>query len=286
LIVRTIHDMAYDPGRDEITVGQIYALAILTFKGDATGDVAPIRKIMGPKTQLHDAQRVAVDPVHHEIFIPEGNDVLVFPQDADGDVAPIRILKGPDTQLGAATATVDPIHNLLIVSGGRPRVGGTGNGNLAQVNLAEMLIAERNGKPAKGSGPAWEANENGNSVGQIAIFDRTASGNTKPLRVITGDKTMLVFAQTLMTTYPPRGEILGAVWGSDYGEIDESSERAFVGVWSIDDNGNVPPRWTIGGPNGILRQARGVAVDPKHKTVIVSDKYINGVLSFDFPEIF
>ena len=26
----------------------------------------------------------------------------------------------------------------------------------------------------------------------------------------------------------------------------------YVGVWSILDNGAVPPRWTIGGPNGML----------------------------------
>ena len=60
--------------------------------------------------------------------------------------------------------------------------------------------------------------------------------------------------------------------GSEYGEIAASSANALVGVWSIHDNGNVAPRWTIGGPNGILRQARGVAIDPEHKTVFVSDR--------------
>jgi hypothetical protein len=127
----------------------------------------------------------------------------------------------------------------------------------------------------------------GGSVGQIAIFDRMASGNTKPLRVITGAKTMLSSIQTLMTTYPPRGWILGAVWGSGYGETGAPrSDRAMVGVWHITDNGDVAPRWTIGGPNGLLQQARSVTIDPKHKTVFVSDKYHNGVFAFEFPEIF
>ena len=118
----------------------------------------------------------------------------------------------------------------------------------------------------------------GGSVGQIAIFNRTASGNTKPLRVITGTKTMLSSIQTLMTTYPPRGWIVGAVWGSQFGETGaQRSDRAFVGVWSIYDDGDVAPRWTIGGPNGLLQQARGVTLDPAHKTVFVSDKYHNGI---------
>ena len=48
LFTRTIHDMAYDPVRDEILVPQFFAFAILTFRGDANGNVPPIRKIFGP----------------------------------------------------------------------------------------------------------------------------------------------------------------------------------------------------------------------------------------------
>ena len=124
------------------------------------------------------------------------------------------------------------------------------------------------------------------SVGQLAIYDRTASGNTKPLRVIRGSKTLLSHPQLLATTYSPKGWILAAVWGSEFGETSESSENSLVGVFSIYDNGNVAPHWTIGGPNGILRQARSVALDVKNKTVIISDKALNAVLSFEFPEIF
>jgi hypothetical protein len=65
-----------------------------------------------------------------------------------------------------------------------------------------------------------------------------------------------------------------------------ASDRAFVGVWSINDSGDVPPRWTVGGPFGVLRNPRGVAVDAAHKTLLISDKYLNGVLTFSFPEMF
>jgi hypothetical protein len=253
LFTRTIHDMAYDPVRDEIVVPQFFAFGILTFKGDATGDVPPIRKIFGPHTQLKLPQRLALDPVHGEIFVPQGDAILVFPRDGNGDVAPIRIIKGPDTLLGASALTVDPVHDLLIASGSRP--GGRG-----------------------GEGGDFQG-EGGNGRGEILIFNRTDNGNVKPRGVISGK---MADGATLMTTYPPKGWILAAVKQGGR----NSPAGNYIGVWSINDNGPVPPRYTIGGPNGQLRDSRGIAVDPKHKTVIVSDKYVNGVLTYEIPEIF
>jgi hypothetical protein len=226
---RTMHDMAYDPVRDEIVVPAFYAYAILSFRGDATGDVAPVRKIYGPHTQLLNPEAVAIDPVHGEIFVPQGERVLVFPSDADGDVAPIRILAGPDTGLGAGRVTVDPVHNLLMASGG----------------------------------------------GGLRIFDRTASGNTKPRTLIRG-------AGGLMTTYPPKGLIFAR--GGSGGGGGRYDTGGYIGVWSIDDSGNAPARWIIG--KGALYDIRGVTIDPKSKTVMVSDKTLNAVLSFHAPEVF
>src|SRR5262245_47979000 len=108
--------MAYDAVNDEILVPSFYAFAILTFRGDATGDVAPVRKIFGPSTGLLNTQAVAVDGVHGEVFVPQGNEVRVFKRETNGDAAPIRILKGPDTGLGAGRVTIDPVHNLLITA--------------------------------------------------------------------------------------------------------------------------------------------------------------------------
>ena len=98
-----------------------------------------------------------------------------------------------------------------------------------------------------------------------------------------------------MVLYPPTGKILVIARGArdDRGgnEMAASpdalaSATAYVGVWSIDDSGDVPPQWTIAGPNGMLRQGRGVTLDPENKTVIISDKYLNGVLTYSFPELF
>src|SRR5690349_12730900 len=95
LLGRTMHAIAYDPIHDEFSVPQQLSQAILTFKGDANGEEPPVRVIQGSLTQLQQPDRLEVDGVHNEIFVPEGNRILVYPRDANGNVAPIRILEGP-----------------------------------------------------------------------------------------------------------------------------------------------------------------------------------------------
>jgi hypothetical protein len=83
--------------------------------------------------------------------------------------------------------------------------------------------------------------------------------------------------------YPPRGWIIA----TDDGVGEEmASDENYMAVWSVEDNGDVPPRWRIGGPKGIFQMPRGVTLNPKNKEVLVSDKRLNAVLTFSFPEIF
>mgnify|MGYP003395057452 CR=1 FL=1 len=65
------------------------------------------------------------------------------------------------------------------------------------------------------------------------------------------------------------------------------TDKNFVGVWSINDSGDVPPRWKIDGKlsNG-MQKPHGIALDPKHKEVVVADMRLNAILTFYFPEIF
>jgi hypothetical protein len=60
----------------------------------------------------------------------------------------------------------------------------------------------------------------------------------------------------------------------------------YVGVWSVYDDGEVAPRWTIGGPDNLLKDVRGIALDPKNKNVMISDKTHNAVFTFSIPEAF
>ncbi len=244
LLGRTIHGISYDPLHDEFIVPQPFAQAIMTFRGSASGEEPPVRVLQGPLTRLSDPDRLEVDPVHNEIFVPDGDRVLVFPREANGNVAPIRVLEGPDTRLGADAAAVDPVHNRLIVTG-------------------------------------WEGRREEQKT-MILIFNRTDQGNVKPRAIIGGPKTGLT-GTFGVRVYAPGGWILVGMPGPDYSGPHDPS---FVGVWSVDDNGDVAPRWTIGGPYGILKQPRGIDFDPKNKTVIISDKVLNAVLTYSLPEIF
>ena len=252
--------MAYDDVHDEIVVPQPQAQAIMTFRGGANGEEPPIRVIQGSLTQLGDSDddpdRLALDPVNHEIFVPQKDYILVFDRRANGNVAPLRILKGPDAFRRASAVAVDPVNNVLLVSG-RPADGGAGG---------------------------------------VMIFERTAQGNTKPLRVIRGPRTDLRGGGRIFA-HPERGLILVSVESGsrqnaptgeeNYTPLNEMAhDRGYVGVWSIHDSGDVAPRWMIGGPKGMMLQIRGVALDPKNKTVMISDKRLNAVVTFAFPEIF
>jgi hypothetical protein len=261
LITRTVHDMSYNALRDEIVIPQFYAQAIMTYRGGANGDEAPIRVISGSKTGITNPARLGLDAVHKEVFVPLEDEILVFPSEAEGNIAPIRIIKGPDTLLGADALAIDPVHDLLIVSGTRPRQRGEGGGG--------------------GGGDGEEGGAGGGrGAGQILIFNRTDNGNVKPRSVIFGPKTQ-IGRTGLIAVYPPTRFILLGV-----PSYEKSAPNNFVGVWSENDNGDVPPRWTIGGPNQLLRQVRGITLVPKDKSVVISDKYVNAVMTYYFPEIF
>ena len=63
-------------------------------------------------------------------------------------------------------------------------------------------------------------------------------------------------------------------------------EGVFVGVWHINDSGDVAPRWKIGGEKSGLKRPNGVALIPEHKEISIPDMRHNAVLTFYFPEIF
>jgi WD40 repeat protein len=228
MFTRTMHSISYDPLKDEVVVPQFYAQAVLVFRGAADGNEAPVRVIYGPDTQLMNPDRLNIDPVHREVFVPESNSadgdyIVVLPLDVNGNTKPLRLLKGPDTR-GVSAVAIDPVRNLLVATGG----------------------------------------------GKIRIFDRLANGTDKPKYVIN-------HPAGLVEVYPPKGLIFASVGGRDDG---------YVGVWNITDNGDVAPRWRIGGPGGMLHNIRGVTLDPKNKDVIITDKDLNGILTYHFPEVF
>ena len=255
MISRTMHSLAYDSVHDEIVVNSPLAQAILMFRGGANGEEPPARFIQGPHTQIQGTDydgndKMTYDEAHGEIIIPvAGPKVLVFSRESNGDAAPIRVLAGPDTQIrgsrrGHPLVGVDPVNDLLIVGS----TGGEGGGR------------DSDSEGARGRGA-------------LLIFERTASGNTKPKAVIQGPNTAFGGVGQIQT-YPPKGWIIAGALGGG------------IGAWSIHDTGDAPPRWKIPVRQITGVAPSGVAVDPVHKELIIASGAWNVLLTFSWPEIF
>src|SRR5262245_52336441 len=77
---------------------------VLVFRREASGDVAPIRVLKGPDTQLG-ADAVAIDPLHNLLIVASstgrstsrggGDRFLIFNRTDQGNVKPKAIIGGP-----------------------------------------------------------------------------------------------------------------------------------------------------------------------------------------------
>ena len=230
------------------------------------------------------------DPIHDEFMVPNhfGQALLVYRGSASGEEAPIRVIQGPATQMNDPDKVdVDPVHNEIFVIDGSwvlvfPREA---NGNVAPIRILkspEPKLMNYSLAVDPVGNFVIMAGKGRDGTGAIFIFNRTDQGDAKPRGVIRGPKSGITGTFGLRAQ-PTRGLFLMAMPGPDY---SFHYDKSFVGVWSVHDNGDVPPRWTIGGPDGMLKQPRGLDLDPKNKTVIIADKVLNAVITYSFPEIF
>jgi DNA-binding beta-propeller fold protein YncE len=267
---RTAHGIAYNPVRDEIVVPNPFAAAILTFRGDASGDVAPLRIIQGPKTGLISPHSLGLDVANKELIVADvgARQVMVFPWDAQGDVAPIRVIGGSNAQFAFVVGpAVDPGRDLLIVSTYTESTKGTGDG-------------------------------------KILVFRRTDNGNVAPQRIIGGPRTGIRSPWQVQVD-PEAGKIFVAIenayrqYGRFYVEgkpqegrkdIPPSPWRSdmpgFIGVWDIDDQGDVPPRDMIRGALSQIVHPSGLYISPAAGEVMATDSVRNGVFTFHVPQFF
>ena len=257
----------------------------------ADGNASAKRAIAGQKTLLsRTAHGIAYDEIRDRFMIPSfyGQAILVFKGGSEGEVAPVQVIQGPLTELVAPDRLAyDSLHNEIYIPQGDEVLvfDGSANGNVAPIRIlkgpdTDMKAGNVAIDPVNNLMVVGGMQRKGD--GQLQVFNRADNGNVKPMRTIRGPNTQLNYLFGPFAVHPPTGAIVAGI--RTYDEL--ASDNCFVGVWNLHDEGDVPPRWRIGGPQGILRQVRGVALDPAHKTLIVSDKRINGVLTFYFPEMF
>jgi DNA-binding beta-propeller fold protein YncE len=278
---RTMHGIAYDAVHDEIIVPVALSGAILVFQGGARGNEPPIRVIQGSDTGLIRPHTANVDPVSGEILAgdPSARGVLVFDRLANGNVKPKRVIAGPKTQFREIVGVAsDAKSNAIVVASRAP------------------------------GGPSG-----------LFVFNRLDQGDVAPKRIIAGPLTGAIGRFRQVSIDPERGKIYLAVQAfraqeptpqkaADLYEsetslnklralVDEEGSRArggipqllqagFIGVWNIDDNGNVPPRMIIRGPSMRAAGFAGVAFNPDAGEVYGVSGDLNGYLTYLVPQFF
>jgi hypothetical protein len=253
-----MHGIFYDPKHDEIVVPVALAGAVLTLPGGASGGDAPLRILQGQKTGLVQPDTLYVDVEHDEMIVDSGDDsVLVFGRTASGNVPPIRRIGGPKTHINNIYGmSVDALHNLIVVAN-RVESGG-------------------------------RASDDG-----ILIFNRTDNGDVAPRAIIAGPHTGIIKIRQVVVD-DVRGQIFVTV-KNNFEHYDPAAERpspwnpdrtGFIGVWSINDSGDVPPRGVIKGPASGLVWPAGVAINPANHEVYTIDSVSNALFMFNAPELF
>lgn len=239
------------------------APSITVYSRTASGNVAPLRRVQGPRTGLSLPQHIHVDAANNEMAIANGgaHSISVFARDADGDAAPLRTIAGALTGLKDPTGVfIDAVHDeILVTSWGNhtirvyPRT--------ADGDVAPLRVIAAGGGPQLGIGNPGSmaidlvndefAVTNCVSHPRIAIFDRLADGQVAPKRVIYGPDTRI-------------GRSAHGVWiDSVNDEIAYANEpENSILIFDRLADGNVPPKRVVQGPNtGIQRANAGVFVD-------------------------
>ena len=255
LQARTSHYIAVDAVHDELAVPNPFAQAILTFRGGAMGNEAPIRVIQGPKTLLSADDNVAVDPVHRELITASfpADSILVYRSDANGDVEPIRVLRGPKTQLDRPIRVeIDPINNLIAV-----------------MNDHALLVFNRT--DSGDVAPKWIIEGPKTGIG-------TRNG-TRDLKLFPDGKKIIAGA----SFRPPRGSRSGEANAEDEQGFFRAGQR-FIGVWKYGDTGDVSP-WAVLNYSPITKiPGSRMALNPEGADLIIGGD--GRVSVYHLPEIF
>jgi DNA-binding beta-propeller fold protein YncE len=286
--------IAFDGRRDEVLVPNCVAQPrIAAFSTSADKNAVPTRIIEGQKTLLNrTVHAIAYDELHDEIVVQSniGQAVVTYRGGANGDEAPIRIIQGPKTLLrDPQTLFIDPVNNEIYVFN-----MGTDDTMLVFDRLAQGDVAPKRvlKSPAAIFGvgavdPVTNLIFLAGRADGVLVYDRLAEGNAKPLRVIGGGPVSgLIRPGRIVVHAPTRSIVVTSAQGQGNRDpvTKELVPQAWIGVWSEDDSGDVAPRYTIA--KGHLWMPRGLTLDPKKKTVIVSDKYLNSVMTFSLPELY
>ena len=248
-------DIYVDPAN-----GDIYAInndslrGMNVFSTRANGDVAPDRHFDAP----YGSFGLNVDEKMQELFISVQHDsaIGVWPKGADGTTRPIRSLQGDRTRLADPHGIAFDLKNRLMF--------------VANFGTSRLAVPGRGASPDSPRIPNWPAGSQSyrNEVvpgsgkfesASITVYPMDAQGNTAPLRVIQGPKTLLSWP-TGISVDSERGELYVA---NDTGDS--------ITVYGPTADGDVAPIRVLGGPHSMIKNPLGVYVDVVHGEVWVAN---------------
>jgi hypothetical protein len=240
----------------------------------------PKRHVQGDRTAIQFNNGIYVDPTNGDIYSVEsdvGDKMVVFPREADGNVPPKRILNTPHRVYNVA---VDEARSELFVTVEYPpeiviyRKGAAGDeqpirrirGDNTGLDAPHGIVVDEKNQLLFVN--TWGHHSNFRIPGTgrfyppaIKVYPLNASGDTPPLRVITGDRTQLNWPAA-MKLNPENGDLYVA---NDIGQ----SVLVFRNAASA--QGNVAPARALKGANTRLRYPTGVALDLKHEELWISN---------------
>ena len=243
--------------------GEIYAVDndtkdhVTVFSPEARGDVAPDRTIHTP----HGAFGIVVDEERREISlsVEHDNAVVTYRKSASGEEAPSRLLQGDKTLLADPHGMVlDTKDNLLFVTnhGSVHEVRPPGQANNYGTRVHGTYGNKQNWPLTRDDAVLGSGK---NLPPSITVYARGASGNTAPLRVISGPKTQMDWPSGL--AYNPRtNEIFVA---NDMGNS--------VLVFDTSADGDVAPLRVLKGPKSLIKNPTGLFFDTKNNELWVAN---------------
>ncbi len=237
--------------------GDIYAINndtltwMTVFDHNAKGDASPIRKVETPQSSY----AIVADEETQEILmtIQDEHAVVTYKKSAKSQDAPVRLLQGPHTKMA------DPHGIALDTKTGLIYVVNWGTGNNRRYDLP-------NPDNRGARKPNWPMGRENGIPGtgyfdppSITVHRKDAKGDTPPVRVIQGPKTMMNWP-TSIAVHPDRGEIFVA---------NDTADT--VTVYRAEASGDVAPIRVLKGPKSMIKNPTGVALDLKNNELWVAN---------------
>lgn len=234
--------------------GDIYSVnndtldTMTVFSRQARGNVRPDRELHTP----HRTYGIAVDEGSQELFlaIQDPPMVTVYNKYAKGEEKPVRVIRGNSTGLADAHGIGLDIKNgwvFVANYGGVARYqDGGGNSIGTGANVATMGSAM-----IPGSGRFQPPS--------ITVYPLKSTGDTKPLRTISGPNTLLNWPAHIYVD-EKHGEVF----------VANDGDNSIV-VFSESDDGNAAPKRVLKGAKAEIKNPTGLFVDTAHDELVVAN---------------